>query len=216
MKSLILIPAYNEGSTIGNVVRKCCQFCDVLVVDDGSCDDTRIVAENNGAVVTSNEVNKGYEYSLNVGYAHAKVNNYDVLLTLDADGQLPPDRIPDFLSAISSGSRLVVGERRSMPRYCERTLALVSSAMSSLSDPYCGMKAYDLNMLKSSVFSAYNSIGTSLALEYIERGLNCKNIAIEVVGREGQSRFGGRLASEIKLVPSMFVGIYRLLKNRVL
>lgn len=215
MKSLILIPAYNEGSTIGNIVRECCQICDVLVVDDGSYDDTRIVAEINGAVVTSNEVNKGYEYSLNVGFAHAKVNNYDVLLTLDADGQLPPDRIPDFLGAISSGSRLVVGKRRSMPRYCERTLALFSAALSSLRDPYCGMKAYDLNVLKSLVFSSYNSIGTSLALEYVEEGWGCENISIEVVCREGQSRFGGRLASEIKLVPSMVIGIYRLLKNRV-
>ena len=75
------------------------------------------------------------------------------------------------------------------------------------------MKAYDLKALRRKSFSKYNSIGTSLAFEYVEQKLKCKNIDIDINDREGKSKFGGKLSSELKLLRSLFIGYYRLLKN---
>ena len=215
-ESLVVIPAYNEESTISNVIKQCAKFCDVLVVDDGSIDDTRSTSLNAGAIVLSNECNKGYEHSLNVGYAYASAKNYKVMVSMDGDGQLPPDRLPEFLIAIEKGASLVVGRREQKPRLCEKLLALSAARLSDLKDPYCGMKAYDLRALKRPSFSVYDSIGTSLALDYLEMGLKCENIDIEISEREGISKFGGKLKSELKLSRSTITAVYRLLRNAML
>ena len=215
MSSLVVIPAWNEERTILGVVRECAAYCDVLVIDDGSNDGTSQRAFSGGAVVISNGANKGYEYSLNVGYQHALAKNYDLLITIDGDGEIPTGAISQVILGIEQGAGVVVGKRPRMPRICERLLSHISSRLSTLSDPYCGLKAYNLAMVKNKVFSTYNSFGTSLALDYIELGFRCKNVDIDIVPREDDSRFGGRLTSEVKLIPSLLISSYRLVKNYI-
>ena len=210
---LAVIPAFNEEATIKDVVTQCTEYCDVLVVDDGSTDGTVDAASHFRATIISNDTNKGYEYSLNVAYLYALENNYDGIITMDADGQLPMKTIPEFINAIEGGVSLVIGNRRIKPRVCEKLFACFSVKLSSLKDPYCGMKAYCLKSLKRTTFSSYNSVGTSLALDYFEHNLLCHNIDIEIQERKGESKFGGRLLSELKLFPSMIIGNFRLLKN---
>ena len=94
-----------------------------------------------------------------------------------------------------------------------KLLSFPSSRLSNIFDPYCGMKAYDLKALKRKTFSKYNSIGTSLALEYVEQKLKCVNIDIDTEKREGRSKFGGKLSSELQLLHSLLIGYYRLMKN---
>ena len=212
-RSLIVIPAYNEVASVADVVKSCAKYCDVLVVDDGSIDNTCKASTEAGAKVITNKTNRGYEYSLNIGYKYAVKFNYDLMITMDADGQLPPNNIPEFIEAIDAGACLVVGRRRKSVRLCEKILSYSSSRLSSILDPYCGMKAYNLKALRRKSFSKYNSIGTSLAFEYVEQKLKCKNIDIEINDREGKSKFGGKLSSELKLFHSMFIGIYRLVKH---
>ena len=207
-----MIPALNEQSTIGKVVESCRMFGNVLVVDDGSSDETSEIAKVAGAVVISNIKNKGYEYSLNVGYAYALENQYDVMITMDADGELPPDKIPEFICALDNGACLAVGARKKLIRLCEKVLSFFSKYLGGVEDPYCGMKAYDLNIPQRNHFSRYNSVGTSLAFEYVELGANIVNIEIDTNERQGKSRFGGFFISEIRLSRSMFVGLGRLLK----
>ena len=214
-RSLIVIPACDEGATVADVVKSCTQYCDVLVIDDGSKDNTFKASTEAGAIVIANETNRGYEYSLNVGYAYAKAQNYSSMITMDADGQLPPNSVPKFIDAIEAGACLVVGRRRKIQRLCEKILSYASSRLSTILDPYCGMKAYNLKVIRSETFSKYNSIGTSLAFEYIEKNLKCKNIEIDISEREGVSKFGGKLSSELKLFYSMVIGNYRLVKNWV-
>ena len=212
-RSLIVIPAYNEVANVANVVKSCAQYSDVLVVDDGSNDNTLKASTEAGAIVITNETNRGYEYSLNVGYAYAIKLNYDLMITMDADGQLPPNTIPKFLDAINAGACLVVGRRRKIARLCEKVLSYTSSRLGTILDPYCGMKAYNLKVLRRKAFSKYNSIGTSLAFEYVEQKFRCENIDIDINERDGKSKFGGKLSSEFKLFHSMFIGNYRLTKN---
>jgi len=210
---LIVIPALNEQSTITPIIQNSKCFGDILVIDDGSTDKTRILAEAEGAFVISNLNVRGYEYSLNIGYLHAISNNYEAMITMDADGQLPTKRIPDFINALENGANLVVGKRKKFMRLCEKILSFWSKRLIGIKDPYCGMKAYDLRLIiNKKKFSKYNSIGTSLAFDYVEYNAKIVNMEIETNKRNGKSRFGGIIISELNLSLSMLIGLYRLLK----
>jgi glycosyltransferase involved in cell wall biosynthesis len=98
MKILAAIPCYNEGLAIGSVVLKARRYVDaVLVVDDGSTDDTREVAQEAGAVVVSHEINKGYGAALRSCFAYAKTNEVDSMVILDGDGQHDPHYIQNLI-----------------------------------------------------------------------------------------------------------------------
>lgn len=208
---LIVIPALNEEATIANIIELAQKFGDVLVIDDGSIDRTTQISQTAGASVIASSSNFGYEYSLNIGYRYAIKHNYHAMVTIDADGQLPADCIPDFLDALNSGAALAVGRRKYQPRICEKMLAVTSSYLSPVDDLFCGMKAYDINRTFSEHFSTYNSYGTALALEYLKRGELASNIDVIVKKRKDKSRLGGLVRSEFKLLKPMIIGQYFLI-----
>jgi glycosyltransferase involved in cell wall biosynthesis len=98
---LALIPGYEEGPRIGAVVERARRHLPVLVVDDGSADDTAAKAEAAGATVIVQRPNQGKGAALRLGFRHAISEGYDAVLTLDADGQHDPDEIPRFLAAFA-------------------------------------------------------------------------------------------------------------------
>jgi len=106
---LALIPGYEEGPRIGAVVAQARRHLPVLVVDDGSTDDTAAQAEAAGAVVLPQHPNQGKGAALRMGFRRALAEGYDAVLTLDADGQHDPDEIPRFLAAFAAGAETEVG-----------------------------------------------------------------------------------------------------------
>ena len=82
-KILIVIPALNEEETIEKVIINSKCYGDVLVVDDGSTDDTSTLAKKAGAVVIGNHNNFGYEHALNLGHSYACRYNYEIIVTMD-------------------------------------------------------------------------------------------------------------------------------------
>ncbi|HET9519777.1 MAG TPA: glycosyltransferase family 2 protein [Candidatus Limnocylindrales bacterium] len=114
-----LIPGYNEGPRIGAVVRAALEHLPVIVVDDGSADDTAARAREAGATVIEQRPNQGKGVALRAGFGRAIEAGYDAVLTLDADGQHDPAGIPRFLGAFAADPPpdLVIGRRtfRSMP-----------------------------------------------------------------------------------------------------
>lgn len=89
-KTLILIPAYNEEDSIVDVlnnIKRECGNVDVLVVNDGSRDNTVERAKAAGAIVVSHIFNMGYGVSLQTGYKYAVDHNYEFIIQMDADGQ---------------------------------------------------------------------------------------------------------------------------------
>jgi glycosyltransferase involved in cell wall biosynthesis len=112
-KLLVVIPAYNEARFIGSTVLKALDFSDhVLVVDDGSDDDTARVAEYAGAFVIKHPYNQGKGAALNRGLCESRRLGADCMVTLDADGQHLPAEINRLVEPIQAGrADLVIGSR---------------------------------------------------------------------------------------------------------
>jgi glycosyltransferase involved in cell wall biosynthesis len=114
---LALIPGYEEGPRIARVVEGALRHLPVLVVDDGSTDDTASNAEAAGAAVIRQAPNQGKGAALRAGFRRALEEGYDAVLTLDADGQHDPAEIPRFVAAYdapgAAGPRpeLIIGRR---------------------------------------------------------------------------------------------------------
>jgi glycosyltransferase involved in cell wall biosynthesis len=109
---LALIPAYNEAAGIAAVVVAAREHLPVLVVDDGSMDNTAALAESAGAQVLRQAPNQGKGAALKAGFRWAIAQGYAAALTLDADGQHDPHEIPAFLNAFQAQQAdLVIGQR---------------------------------------------------------------------------------------------------------
>jgi len=107
-----LIPAYNEAQRIAPVVTRALEHLPVLVVDDGSKDDTAATAENNGATVLRQTPNQGKGAALRAGFRRAIDEGYEAVITLDADGQHDPAEIPKFLEIYhTTHADLIIGAR---------------------------------------------------------------------------------------------------------
>ena len=111
MKALIIIPAHNEEKTIENVIEKAKKYGDVLIVNDASIDNTEKIAKECKAIVIAHKENKGLGASLRDGFDYAIEKNYDVAVTIDADGQHDPEEIKKFLKKIGEGYDFVLGRR---------------------------------------------------------------------------------------------------------
>jgi len=107
-----LIPAYQEGPRIGAVVKTARAHLPVVVIDDGSSDDTAARAETAGATVVHQLPNAGKGAALRAGFQYALDGGYAAAVTLDADGQHDPDEIPAFLDVFRERRpELVIGKR---------------------------------------------------------------------------------------------------------
>lgn len=113
VKVLALLPAYNESAHLEKVltgVKK--HISDVLVVDDGSADQTAEIARRCGAEVLARGYNSGKGQSLKDGYSWALSHGYDAVIMLDSDGQHDPVSIPDFIEKFKANRPpLIIGAR---------------------------------------------------------------------------------------------------------
>jgi len=113
--TLIVLPAFNEAATIEGVlagVRHAVPELDVLVIDDGSRDDTARRARAAGAVVVSHPFNLGYGAALQTGYKHAVRRRYPYIVQMDADGQHDPADARRLVAPLRAGTAdVVIGSR---------------------------------------------------------------------------------------------------------
>jgi len=111
----VVIPAYNEEKTIGHVITETISVMDslkmpyeVIIVDDGSTDNTRKIATQYKATVLSNGMNRGKGYALRKGFQQARG---DIIVTIDSDGTHSPKEIPSIIYPLLNGVDIVTGSR---------------------------------------------------------------------------------------------------------
>lgn len=115
----IVIPAYNEGKVIGEVVKNAIKYfaksplaIDIIVINDGSSDDTSVQAKSNGAIVIDHILNSGAGSATATGLSYANQNGYVIAATMDADGQhLPGDVLKGIETIQETQSDLLIGSR---------------------------------------------------------------------------------------------------------
>jgi glycosyltransferase involved in cell wall biosynthesis len=106
MRILVIIPAHNEEANVGRVIHEIRGFlptADLVVVDDGSRDDTARVAREAGAQVLSLPNNLGYGAAIQTGFRYATRNGYDIGIQMDSDGQHAPESVPALLEPVLRG-----------------------------------------------------------------------------------------------------------------
>jgi glycosyltransferase involved in cell wall biosynthesis len=114
MRTLLIIPAFNEAGAITNVITSVRAFFtgDVLVIDDGSEDDTGALARAAGAMVVRHACNLGIGAAVQTGFIYGLTHGYDFVVRQDGDGQHDPAQIPRLLAVLEAGDAdIVVGSR---------------------------------------------------------------------------------------------------------
>ncbi|OYR60110.1 dolichyl-phosphate beta-D-mannosyltransferase [Halorubrum ezzemoulense] len=204
IKILVGIPTYNEEVAIGSIVSEAQQYADeVVVVDDGSTDNTVQIARHVGATVIEHEMNKGKGGALRtlMGYA-AEADDIDSLVILDGDGQHLPEDIPDVVDPvlagecdISIGSRYIEETETETPvhrRFGQRVLDYLTMGSSgeNLSDTQSGFRA-----LSPAAISQLNlrtdgmGIESEMISEATDQDLEIDEVSIDVRydGVDGQT-----------------------------
>jgi len=197
MRTLIVIPCYNARSTLEDVIKRTPKEfrAGLLVVDDGSTDDTINVLEKNDIKFIRHQRNLGYGAAQKTGFRFAVRNGYDLVVILHADGQYPPEKIQSLISPIIkeeadivSGSRMLKeSNRREMPilrNVGNRFLSLLENLAlgTSLNCYHCGFRAYSKKFLESVNFTL-NSNGfefdSEILFQAVSKGFRIKQIPID-------------------------------------
>jgi glycosyltransferase involved in cell wall biosynthesis len=203
-RAVIIIPAFNEESTIKQVVNSVKNYGDVIVVNDASTDLTEIKAKEAGATVVNHTKNRGYDQALNSGFIVADKNNYDAIITFDADGQHSSQMLPEFINYIKNGKDLVLGIRPKTARFAEWIFMVYTRLKFDWRDPLCGMKGYSIALYRSQgYFDSYNSVGTELAIFGLKNSCSYVQLPISIEGRHDNPRFYSSIRSNICILKSM-------------
>ncbi|MFH0879277.1 MAG: glycosyltransferase family 2 protein [Lentisphaerota bacterium] len=218
-KICVIVPAYCEERKIGEVVRAILQQCpDVVVVDDGSPDQTSAKAREAGAVVIRHEVNQGKGAALNTGFKHARAHGFEAVITMDADGQHAPAEIPEFIEAYRrTGIPVLVGNRmvdvKGMPPVRKWTNQFMSWLLGCLMKQYvpdtqCGYRLYrcDVIPLVSAESQRFAAESESL-LHLANRGVRIGSVRIATIYGDEQSKINP-VSDTIRFL-SMLLKYYR-------
>ena len=202
MKACIIIPTYNESKTIGWLIGQIKGLnlnLPVIVIDDGSGDDTSSIAGKSGAVVIRNKNNEGKGASLIKGFTYALQNNFDAVIAMDGDGQHLAEEIPSFLrTAESSDSKIFIGDRmqtvKDMPfvrLFTNKFMSWLISviAKQKINDSQCGFRLIKKEALeKINLSTDKYEIESELLIKGAKAGFKIESIPIKTVYGKEKSR----------------------------
>jgi glycosyltransferase involved in cell wall biosynthesis len=194
-RTLAVIPCCNEEAAIGSVVLKTKRFVNqVLVVDDGSSDETKKIARDAGATVITHKKNRGKGAAIRTGFQYALENDFDYVVTIDGDGQHNPLEIPALIDNVIKNDQDIsigyrVGNDTEMPmwrRVGKRVLDYTTSMGTGgfVTDSQCGFRAFNKKAVEAiapklrgdafSVESEQLIKAHELGLKVINTNVSCK------------------------------------------
>lgn len=200
MRTCVIIPTYNESKNIGQIVSQIRQQnLDVLVVDDGSKDDTCVIAAEHGAKVIRNSINEGKGASLIKGFDYALKEDFRAVITMDGDGQHLVEDIPYFIRlAQYSNSSIIIGNRMHKPKNMPLTRLLTNKFMSWLisaiarqyiPDTQCGFRLMKREVLeKIKLNSRKYEIESEVLIKGSRLGYKIEAVTIKSVYNDNKSQ----------------------------
>ena len=213
-RTLVIIPAFNEAATIASVVKKAIaqSGCEVLVIDDGSQDDTATKAQSAGATVLRMPEQLGAWGATQTGMRYAVRKGFDIAVTMDADGQHDSSDIPNLMAPLLAGeANIVIGacpQRGSPLRHLAwRWIRYLSGI--NLGDFTSGFRSYDrLAIRRAASWKAtlleYQDIGVLMLFQ--RHGLIISDVNVTMSERvSGQSRIFGDWGAVIYYMAYTFV-----------
>lgn len=217
-KVICIIPAFDEEATIGDVVAGAMRYCrSVLVVDDGSQDETAEVSRQAGASVIKHLIRLGTGGALSTGFRAALESDSEILLTMDGDGQHDPNEIPMIMEPILKGNAdVVVGSRFLRPqgnipaikRVGNRMLSFSTSlvAGTEITDSQSGFRAYRREVLEYAMHQSRDYRWASETLILATKG-NFTILEVPITARYlPQRRRGADIRDGFKILYSMTKG----------
>jgi len=202
-KILVIISCFNEEGRVGQVIRntrKAMPETDIVVIDDGSVDESVAEAIRNGVRVLRHPCNMGAGAAAETGYLYAVRYGYDILLQLDGDGQHPPHQLPDLLRTLQQGEAdLVIGSRylrsedhKDTPfvrKFGHRVFSLIVGLLTGIRvyDPTSGFRGLNrkaLRLFSDNVYPNDYPDSDVILMSHLA-GLRMKEIPVHMEEREG-------------------------------
>jgi glycosyltransferase involved in cell wall biosynthesis len=192
-KIIACMPAFNEEKYIGSLVLKARRYVDqVIVVDDGSDDNTVEIAKLAGAKVIRHKANKGYGAAIQSIFAEAKKINPDVLVILDADSQHSPQEIPNLVKPIINGDYdCVIGSRqkqeKKIPFYRRIGQSIILRSVKTISgnnltDSECGFRAFSRKAIKALKLTENGmAVSAETVAEATRKNLKITQVPVNVI-----------------------------------
>jgi dolichol-phosphate mannosyltransferase len=209
MKLLTAIPVYNEDQHLEPVLQEVRRYApEILVVNDGSTDRTpQLLARQSGLHLITHPHNCGYGAAIRSAIGYALAHHYDVLVTMDCDGQHEPARIPVLLEALSADVDIVSGSRylRSFrqntvpPPDRQRINRQITAELNArfglqLTDAFCGFKAYRVPALARLTLTESGwGMPLQLWVQAAVLGLRIREVAVPLLYLDPNRAFGGVL-----------------------
>jgi len=208
MKLVVIIPAYNEAETISNVINEIPRSIDgiedieIIVIDDGSVDNTVRVSKDAGAMVVSHHQNMGVGVAFSTGVYNALEIGADIIVTVDADGQFNPKDIPKLIDPILTGhadfattSRfldpLLVPDMPPIKMFGNKIFTKIINYLTKqhFTDTQCGFRAYSKDAAMRMVLFGKFTYTQEVFLDLASQNLKIVEVPLKVVGeRVGKSR----------------------------
>ncbi|MDD4955305.1 MAG: glycosyltransferase family 2 protein [Candidatus Omnitrophica bacterium] len=193
MKIWIVIPAYNEAKSLEGVLRNLKEKnLSIIVIDDGSKDQTYSVAKEKADIVIRNEKNLGKGMSLRRALAYLLENEkFDYIITMDGDGQHSPSDIDKFIKEAQNKENFVVGNRMDNPRVMPKTRIITNKIMSwliskmvsqSIPDTQCGFRLINRDVLEKIKFRTNKfEVESEILIKAAKEGVTIKSIPIKSI-----------------------------------
>jgi len=204
----VVMAAANESQTIGSVidgVKKLSIADSLILVDDGSTDDTSLIAGNLGCKVLRNDTRIGQTRSLRRGIS---ASTTDLVITMDADMDHVPSDIPKLLSSLD-GQRadVVIGRRSHLPRTSEKIMSLMLRNITGINDTISGFRIITRRALEKVEFDNDNTWGVLFLIKCAKKGLRIVEVPVETPPARQGTRTGGKIRSNIKILKALGKGL---------